>query len=95
MAAAVEAKERAHAQGMNDLERKFLTEKGNLQKVTLRSYRPFPVSLYLLTNSSGRQYDIARRGEEGGAFCLIVRCESCTTLVAENTLVTSTRIFIR
>lgn len=35
MAAAVEAKERAHVEAMNDLERKFLTEKGNLQKVIL------------------------------------------------------------
>lgn len=33
MAAAVEAKEQAHVQEMNDLERKFLTDKGNLQKV--------------------------------------------------------------
>lgn len=33
MAAAVEAKEQAHAQEMIDLERKLLTDKGNLQKV--------------------------------------------------------------
>lgn len=33
MAAAVEAKEQAHVQEMNNLERKFLTDKGNLQKV--------------------------------------------------------------
>lgn len=33
MAASVEAKEKAHAQELTDLERKFLTEKGNLQKV--------------------------------------------------------------
>lgn len=33
MTAAVEAKEKAHVQEMNDLERKFLMDKGNLQKV--------------------------------------------------------------
>lgn len=33
MAAAVEAKEQAHAQELIDLERKLLTDKGNLQKV--------------------------------------------------------------
>lgn len=33
MAAAVEAKEQAHAQEMIDLERKLLTDKGNMQKV--------------------------------------------------------------
>lgn len=53
MAAAVEAKERAHAQAMNDLERKFLTEKGNLQKV---------IVIYLLSSISGRRYHIARHG---------------------------------
>lgn len=33
MAAAVEAKEQAHSQELIDLERKLLTDKGNLQKV--------------------------------------------------------------
>lgn len=33
MAAAVEAKAQAHTQEMIDLERKLLTDKGNLQKV--------------------------------------------------------------
>ena len=33
MAATVETKEQVHAQQMIDLERKLLTDKGNLQKV--------------------------------------------------------------
>lgn len=33
MAAAVEMKEQMHVQAMNDLERKYLTDKANLQKV--------------------------------------------------------------
>lgn len=43
MEATVEAKEKAHEQEMNDLERKFLTEKGNLQKVGVFTY----TSMYL------------------------------------------------
>lgn len=48
MAAAVEAKEQAHAQEMIDLERKLLTDKGNLQKV---------IQMYNDTSSRGEGVD--------------------------------------
>lgn len=34
LAADMEAKEKAHAQKIHDIERKFLIDKGNMQKVT-------------------------------------------------------------
>lgn len=63
MAATVETKENEHVQAMHDLERKFLTDKGNLQKVrkvnryrrptTARLLQPF-VSPGVLSSSTSR-----------------------------------------